>query len=211
MRREKVAQTACFSRVGGVSRFVGDSQHPRGVGVFFRARRRACKGTPVAADVNFELRKLLDQYDEKRRAVEKRRQQVKTDEDNFLKGFAALRTNVVKPVFEAIGVILKERGHGFNISEDEYAGEPGGNTTEAAVSIRIVPAGMEKAQHDDPQFPSLSFVTRHYNKTVCVHSSNAVPQSGGPASPRGDYQLAQIDEDLVEAELLKLIAGMVSR
>ncbi len=165
----------------------------------------------MVSDLNLELGKLLDQYDEKRRAVEERRRQVKTDEANFLKGFADLRTSVVKPVFEAIGVILKERGHDFNVSEDEYAGEPGGKTTEATVSIRVMPAGMEKSSHDDSQFPSLSFVTRHYNKTVCIHSSNAVPQSGGPASPRGDYQLAQIDKDLVQAELLKLIAGMVNR
>jgi hypothetical protein len=165
----------------------------------------------VVRDLNLELGKLLDQYDEKRRAVEERRQQVKTDEDNFLKGFADLRSNVVKPVFEAIGAILKQRGHDFRISEDEYAVEPDGKTTEAAVSIRIMPAEMEMSPHDVTQFPSLSFVTRHYNKTVCIHSSNAVPQSGGPASPRGDYQLAQIDKDLVQAELLKLIAGMVNR
>ena len=165
----------------------------------------------MVIDLNLELGKLLDQYDEKRRTVEERRQQVKTDEDNFLKGFADLRTNVVKPVFEAIGVILKERGHDFEISEDEYAGEPGGKTTEAAVSIRVRPAGMEMSSHDDAQSPSLSFVTRHYNKTVWIHSSNAVPQLGGPAGPRGDYQLAQIDKDFVQAELLKLIAGMVKR
>ncbi len=165
----------------------------------------------MVSDLNLELGKLLDQYDEKRRTVEERRRQVKTDEANFLKGFADLRTNVVKPVFEAIGVMLKERGHDFNISEDEYAGELGGKTTEAAVSIRVMPAGMEMSSHDDAQSPSLSFVTRHYNKTVWIHSSNAIPQSGAPASPRGDYQLAQIDKDLVQAEVLKLIAGMVNR
>jgi hypothetical protein len=165
----------------------------------------------VVADLNLELGKLLDRYDEKRRVVEERRQQVKTDEDNFIKGFADLRTKVVRPVFEAIGAILKDRGHDFSISEDEYAGEPGGKTTEAAVSIRVMPAGLEKSPHDDAQFPSLSFVTRHYNKTVCIHSSNAIPQLGGPAGPRGDYQLAQIDEDLVKVELLKLIAGIVNR
>jgi hypothetical protein len=165
----------------------------------------------VVADLNLELGKLLDRYDEKRRVVEERRRQVKADEDNFLKGFADLRTNVVRPVFEAVGVILKERGHDFSISEDEYAGEPGGKTTEASVSIRVMPAGLEKSTDDDAQFPSLSFATRHYNKTVCIRSSNAVPQSVGPTSPRGDYPLAQIDGDLVKVELLKLIAGIVDR
>ena len=165
----------------------------------------------MVTDLNLELGKLLDRYDEKRRVVEERRQQVKTDEDNFIKGFADLRTKVVRPVFEAIGAILKERGHDYSISEDEYAGEPGGKTTEAAVSIRVMPAGLEKSPHDDAQFPSLSFVTRHYNKTVSIQGSYAIPQLGGPAGPRGDYQLAQIDEDLVKVELLKLIVGIVNR
>jgi hypothetical protein len=189
MPRERVAETTLFSR-------------------------RRSFAVSMVSDLNLELGKLLDQYDEKRRAVEERRQQVKKDEDDFLKGFADLRTNVVKPVFEAIGVILKERGHDFEISEEEYAGEPGGKTTEAAVSIRVRPAGMEMSSHDDAQSPSLSFVTRHYNKSVWIHSNNAVPQlpqSRAAVSPRGDYQLAQIDKDLVQAELLKLIAGMVNR
>jgi len=162
-------------------------------------------------DLSLELGKLLDQYDEKRRAVEERRRQVKTDEESFQKTFSDLRTRVVRPVFEATGVILKERGHDFTISEDEYGSEPGGKTTEAAISIRVMPTGMEKSPQGDAEFPTLSFVTRHYNKAVCIRSSNAVPQSDGRTSPRGDYQLAQIDKDLVQAELLKLIAGMVNR
>jgi len=36
----------------------------------------------VVSDLNLELGKMLDRYDEKPRAVEERRQQVKTDEDN---------------------------------------------------------------------------------------------------------------------------------
>ena len=161
----------------------------------------------MAADLSLELGKLLDQYDEKRRAVEERRRQAKVDDETFQERFADLRTNVVRPVFEEMGIILKGRGHDFSISEDEYAGEPGGKTTEAAVSIRVMPAGMES----DGQAPSLSFVTRHYNKTVCIRSSFALPQPGGPVGPRGDYQLAQIDKDLVQVEALKLIAGMVNR
>jgi len=161
----------------------------------------------VAADLNLELVKLLDQYDEKRRAVEERRQQAKTDAEDFLKRFADLRTHVVRPVFEAVGVTLKERGHDFSIREEEYAGVPGDKTTEADISIRIVPAGMES----DAQSPSLSFATRHYNKTVSISSSYAPPQPSGPAGRRGDYQLAQIDQDLVQNEVLKLITGIVNR
>jgi multidrug efflux pump subunit AcrA (membrane-fusion protein) len=165
----------------------------------------------VADDLRLELGKLLDQYEDKRRTVEERRQQVKTDEDAYQKAFADLRIQVIRPVFDAAGAILKARGHDFVISEDEHAGEPAGKTREAVISMQIMPAGMEKSTQANAPFPSLSFITRHYNKTVCVRASNAVPKLNGTASPRGDYQLAQIDKELVQAELLKLIAGIVGR
>lgn len=163
----------------------------------------------MAHDLNLELGKLLDQYDENLRAVEERKQQVKKDEDGFQEGFADLRTRVIRPVFEATGVILKSRGHDFSISENELGKESGGKTTEASISIRVMPAGMAKPMHGDAQFPLLSFITRHYNKTVCIFASNAAPKSSGVAGSRGDYQLAQVDTALVEGELLDLIAGIV--
>jgi hypothetical protein len=171
--------------------------------------RRHFEQTAVANDLSLELGKLLDQYDENRRAVEERRRQVKTDEENFQKGFSDLRTGVVRPVLESIGGMLKARGHDFSISEEEYAAEHGGKITEAAISFHVMPAGMEKSTHLNAQFPSLSFVTRHYNRTVCILASNAVPKPSGAAGSRGDYQLAQVDTELVQAEVLKLIAGIV--
>ena len=168
-------------------------------------------GSGEACDLETELHKLLDQYEDKRRTVEQRRRQVKSDDDTYQKAFAGLRSGVIRPVFEAAGAILAARGHEFRISEEEYAAEPAGNTREAAISIQIMPAGLERSPQTDGGFPSLAFVTRHYSKTVCVRASNAVPKSNGAANPRGDYSLAQIDEELVQVELLKLISGIASR
>jgi len=165
----------------------------------------------MSDDLGLELGKLLDQYDDKRRTVEERRQQVRTDENAYRKAFADLRTGVIRPVFESVGAILKARGHDFSISEDEYAGEPAGKTREASISLHVMPAGLEKSTQAETPFPSLSFITRHYNKTVCVRASNAVPKLNGAASPRGDYALGQIDKALVDAEVLKLVAGIVGR
>lgn len=162
-------------------------------------------------DLGAELRKLLDQYDDKRRTVEQRRQQVKSDDDTYQKAFTDLRIEVIRPVFEAVGAILKARGHDFRISEEAYAAEPAGKTREAAISMQIMPAGLEKSPQTEGGFPSLSFVTRHYSKTVCIRASNALPKLNGAANPRGDYSLAQVDQELVQVELLKLIAGIVSR
>lgn len=166
---------------------------------------RPIEETAVADDMSLELRKLLDQYDDKCRAAERRKQQVITDHDNFLKEFAELRQVVVRPVFEAAGAILKERGHDFRITEEEYAVVPGGKATEAGIAIQIMPAGVERTSDASAPFPSLSFITRHYNKTVDIRGCSAPRKSGDPAGPRGDYQLAQINTGLVEKELLDLI------
>jgi hypothetical protein len=164
-----------------------------------------------ARDLEAELHKLLDQYEDNRRTVEQRRRQVKSDDDTYQQAFADLRSGVIRPVFEAAGAILAARGHEFRISEEEYAAEPAGKTREGAISMQIIPAGLERSPQSDGGFPSLAFVTRHYSKTVCVRASNAVPKSNGAANPRGDYSLAQIDEELVRVELLKLISGIASR
>lgn len=165
----------------------------------------------MSQDLSIELGKLLDQYDANRREVDERKRQVKMDEEAFQTGFADLRTGVIRPVFEASGAILKARGHDSEIVERESEREPGGKVSEASIAIQVMPAGMESSTRVNAQVPSLAFVTRHYNRTVCVLATNAVPKPSGAAGSRGDYQLGQVDTAFVQDELLKLIAGIVNK
>lgn len=165
----------------------------------------------MAQDLSIKLGELLDQYDTNCRAVEERKRQVKMDEDGFQSGFADLRSRVIRPVFEASGAILKARGHDFGIVEHESERGPSGKVGETSIAIHVLPAGMEASTQSNAQVPSLAFVTRHYNRTVCVLASNATPKPSGAAGSRGDYQLAQVDAALVEEEVLKLIAGIVNK
>lgn len=162
----------------------------------------------MVADFDADLARLLDQFDEKRNAVAARMRQVKADEVAFLQDFAELRRSVVRPVFEAVGAALKLRGHDFRIVEDEYALEQGGKTTEARISIRILPAAPDGTSPGPEQCPSLAFATRHYNRVVEIHGGLVASRSGGPAGSRGEYQLAQITTELVRNELLKLLAEL---
>ena len=162
--------------------------------------------TDLGAEFDVELGKLLDQYDEKRNVVAARMRQVKADEVAFLQDFADLRRSVVRPVFEAVGAALKARGHDFSIFEDEYAFEQGGKTTEARISIRILPAAPDGSSPGPEQCPSLAFATRHYNRVVEIHGDLVASRSGGSAGARGEYQLAQITTELVRKELLMLVA-----
>jgi hypothetical protein len=160
----------------------------------------------VSRRLKHELGEVLDAYDVVRNADEARKQRVESEGLAFLAAFAELRAKLVRPVFEAAGEMLKARGHDFAIREEEFVFEGEGKTSEASICLRITPAGLENAAAADSSRRELSFTTRHYNKTVSV-VNGAVPQSGSMAS--GGHTLAQIDAQLVEEELLKLVRALV--
>jgi len=144
---------------------------------------------------------MLDAYDVARRADELRRRRIEDEGLSFLAGFAELRGTLVRPVFEAAGAALKARGHGFAIHEEEFLFDANGKTREALIALRIAPAGDEHAAPADAQRHQITFSTRYYNKTVCIAS--------GAGAPGASYGVSQIDAQLVEDELIKLVASIV--
>lgn len=152
------------------------------------------------------LTTLLDQYDEQRRATQARNDQVVAERSLFVRQFAELRRDVLRPVFEATGAILQARGHAFSIREEAFEAQDAGKTAEAAIVLSIAPAGMEKAAPGDEHLRALSFTTRHYNKTVSIRNG-ALPHEGNDA--KSGYALARINAQLVEEEVLKLMAAVV--
>lgn len=153
-----------------------------------------------------QLGAMLDAYDVVQRAEATRKRRLETEGLAFLAAFAALRAKLVRPTFEAAGELLRSHGHEFAIREEEFVFEGDGKTSEASITFCITPAGLEKAVAADGARRELSFSTRHYNKTVSV-TNGAVPQSGTMAA--SGYGLAQIDAQLVEDEVLKLVAAIV--
>src|SRR5258706_3852517 len=151
---------------------------------------------------------MLDAYDVVRRTDEQRKRRLEAEGLAFLAGLAELRGKLVRQMFEAVGALLKSRGQEFAIREDEFVFEGDGKTIEAAIGLRITPAGMETATASDVHLRELLFSTRHYNKTVSV-MNGAVPQSGSIAGAAGSYTLSQINAQLVWQGLLKLVAALV--
>jgi hypothetical protein len=148
---------------------------------------------PMADYLAEQLGKMLDQYDEQRRAVLAREQKVKDDDARFLTAFAELRRDVVRPVFEAAGKILAARGHQVSITEQEFTVAADSKVAEAEISIRI----NER---------SFAISTRHYNKTVWFNAGKPL-EAGGAKST---YPLERIDRQLVEEELVKFVAALVA-
>lgn len=153
------------------------------------------------------LAKLLDEYDARRRGDVEREERTKEEEALFLRQFAELRRSVIRPVFEAAGAMLEERGHRYSIVEQEFTPGGAGKISEAGISMRIVASGTKAALHEDQ--PSLSITTRHYNKTVWINSGDS-PTSGGLAGAKGAYALEKVTRQLVEEELIRFVARVVA-
>jgi hypothetical protein len=146
-----------------------------------------------------ELGKLLNQYDEQRRATLAREQKVRDEDALFVAQFAELRRGVIRPAFEAAAAMLAQRGHIASITEQEFSVAEGGKVSEAWIALRIVVSGAK-----DESARSLSFSTRHYNKTVWINAGK--PLEGA----KGTYPLEKIDRPRVEEELVQFVAGVIA-
>ncbi len=153
------------------------------------------------------LGKLLDDYDARRRTDLEREQKTRDEEARFLQDFAQLRREVIRPVFEAAGAMLEERGHRYSITEQEFVAGTEGRIAEAGITLRIVPSGTKAPLHEDQS--SLSITTRHYNKTVWIHSGEPQAQ-GGLAGGKDAFALAKVTRQLVEEELIAFVARVVA-
>jgi len=153
------------------------------------------------------LTKLLDVYDARRRGDLEREQRTKEEEARFLTDFAELRRGVIRPVFEAAGAMLEERGHRYSIVEQEFVGGAEGRIAEAGITLRVVPSGTKAPLHEDQR--SLTVSTRHYNKTVWIHSGEPQAQ-GGLAGGKDAFAIEKVTRQLVEEELIAFVARVVA-
>lgn len=153
------------------------------------------------------LTKLLDDYDTRRRGEVEREQKTRDDEARFLKDFAELRRQVIRPVFQAAGELLEQRGHRYSIAEQEFLGGSEGRIAEAGITLRVVPSGTKAPLHEDQR--SLSITTRHYNKTIWFHSGEPQAQ-GGLAGGKDAFPIEKVTRQLVEEELLAFVARVVA-
>jgi hypothetical protein len=162
----------------------------------------------MADHLHTALGKMLDAYDTRRSLDVAREKKSKDDDALFLTSFSELRRNVVRPVFERVGAMLAERGHSFDISEEEFGADAAGRVREAGISLLIAPAGMPAQLHAGDHERSLSVTTRHYNKTVWVSGGRAL-DAGGVAGAKGAYALERVNQQLIEEEAVKLVAAVM--
>jgi len=154
----------------------------------------------MAHNQNKYLGTALDTFTRKQTAGADKEQGDETAADVFQRDFAKLKEAVIRPVLASIGSMLQERGHEFNIAEEQ-----GGK-----ISLHIVPAGAIKSIHPYGWFPTLSFFGAPFTGSLGLHGRNLRPNSETSSGPRGEYKLAQIDSALVEKEVTKFISEIAN-
>lgn len=147
-----------------------------------------------------KLESTLDQFTGKRALGADGKPKGNAGADDFTVEFARLKLTVIRPAFENIGNLLKERGHDIKISEE----------SNGKIAIHIVPAGVNKSIHPYDWFPTFSFFGAPFTKSVGLHGRNMRPNSEGSSGARGDYKLAQVSKDVVEKELMKFIGEIAN-
>ena len=147
----------------------------------------------------------MDKYEQRLEEAKKRQEQIKSEEDVFLSEFTRLRKEVIHPRMEDIGNPLKERGHDYRISEEEESVDLEGRTRDARITMNIFPAGVDRSAYRPENTPSISFVATRYKKKIWAHSSNIMPNRGGSAGPRGEFNAEEITSDVVEREVLGVL------
>ena len=151
-----------------------------------------------------KLKNIFDKYDKKQSEVRQEAEKVKTEHEVFLDAFEATSTEVIRPTMEALGEIIKNRGHGFEITQGKESQDDKGRTVAAQVKMQIHPNGKRPSygQHD---CPSLTFFAGTYKNEVWSHVSTMMPGRGGSAGKRNEYKLENITSEVVEKEIIHLL------
>ena len=161
-------------------------------------------------DIKSKLETLLDNYEKKQLEEEIKQEQIQTAKEIFLENFKELMENVIRPAMEDIGEILEQKGHQYNIAEQEYSIDRKGFIKEAHIEFNVFPTGKtEKFRFDN--HPSVSFATDTGSLIVEAHGSYVMPEVRGEKYHLGTYELSEISGDLVEKEILDILIKAFNR
>ena len=161
-------------------------------------------------DSILKLEMLLDNYEKRRLEEEIKQEQIQTAKEIFLEHFKEVMENVIRPAMEEIGEILEQKGHHYNIKEQEYAVDRKGFIQEAHIEFNVFPTGKtEKFQFDN--HPSVSFATDTSSLKVEAHGSYMMPEIRGEKYHLGTFEISEIRADLVEKEILDILIKAFNR
>ena len=159
------------------------------------------------------LAHVLNRYDEEQSGAKKQAQETKTEQEGLLQSFGQLRTEVIRPIMEDIGTVLKTRGHDYKIVEEDISTDEQGTQKKVMISMYIFPsrAGAQATTRELLHFPHISFKPDPYWRRIIIHTRNVTLTYGGLSGGRGEYSISQITSEFVEKELVQIVEEILNK
>ena len=144
-----------------------------------------------------ELQQLLNQYDVRDAAAQKRNEQHKKNATAFREQFGELERNTILPTLDRLHDQIAERGHRLRIT--------GKGTGE--ITVEVIPRGSEEAIKKTTinSRPHFSFKHLQGTSMVQVYECKMRIDGGGQAGPAKSFESSEVSVDFVTAIAMNIL------
>ncbi len=152
-----------------------------------------------------QLQTLMENFEQKLAKTRDAKDRQQTEAEAFYQEFKRVRAEVIRPAMDDIGTQLKAKGHTVEIAEvgDERS------KRDAKITLRVAIGGVPSSAYVAETSASVSFC-HGGNTTVSIQASTPAQSKSEFAGLRGNYALAEISTELVEAKVLEVLEEMFS-
>ena len=147
---------------------------------------------------------ILNGFDANQDANKKETARRNGEHEAFLMQFAAKAKSVIRPAMEAVGELLKTRGHDYEIRERDETREDDGRQQNALIEFRVYPKGQRPSYSDEHHCPHVTLAADGKNK-IQIYESTMMPDRGGSAGGAGEYDLQEITAAVVEKHIVTVL------
>jgi hypothetical protein len=151
------------------------------------------------------LQSLLDKYDSKQSHARELEDRMRAEQDAFVADFERLADEVLRPTMEAIGVVLLDRGHGFDIAARTERVDRQGRPLDARITMSVYPSGVARDRYTPLNTPQVSFVCDRRARKIRVHDVTFMPTGTGRAASRGEWTVDRVTPAFAERAVLDFL------
>lgn len=150
-----------------------------------------------------QLQTLMQNFEDKLAKSRDAKDRQQSEAEAFYQEFKRVRTEVIRPSMDDIGAQLKAKGHTVDIAEvgDERS------KRDAKITLRVAIGGVPSSAYVAENSASVSFCHAGHT-TVSIQASTPSQNKSEFAGSRGNYALAEITTELVEAKVLEVLEEM---
>jgi hypothetical protein len=157
-----------------------------------------------------KLDALLAKYEKRLKAIRETRERDREEREAFVAGFDKLCEEVIRPVMDEIGQKLRERGHDYVLTEQDWV-SPEGRRQSKRISLLVFPAGERRPEAIDEDTPILNFAANRTRRVVHIYGTSPFVYKDIESKTPSELALGEMSRDTVEERVLDLLGEVFGR